>query len=199
MSRAGEQPAEGNSTATTMDDLNLVLGHKISRSLADSESLASANRSSSMGCRVCRARKVSAVFFSFIFSVCLIRDSFNSHAINLRSNATVGPTAVAIVNVSNSSVLTMTVQSLAAGVDQFLCPSGRSGLIDHVPVVAYQRLNATATARDVHDVAPAISSANMTEARLLAGHATSARHQLQARLKKILSLLWMLPQLLGRV
>ncbi|CCT69290.1 related to nitrate assimilation regulatory protein nirA [Fusarium fujikuroi] len=58
MSRAGEQPAEGNSTATTMEDLNLVLGHKTSRSLADSESLASANRSSSMGCRVCRARKV---------------------------------------------------------------------------------------------------------------------------------------------
>ncbi|EGU80456.1 hypothetical protein FOXB_09013 [Fusarium oxysporum f. sp. conglutinans Fo5176] len=58
MSRAGELPAEGKSTATTMEDLNLVLGHKTSRSLADSESLASANRSSSMGCRVCRARKV---------------------------------------------------------------------------------------------------------------------------------------------
>lgn len=63
MSRAGELPAEGKSTATTMEDLNLVLGHKTSRSLADSESLASANRSSSMGCRVCRARKVSDVFF----------------------------------------------------------------------------------------------------------------------------------------
>ncbi|KAF4337357.1 nitrate assimilation regulatory nirA [Fusarium beomiforme] len=57
MSRAGELPAEGKSTAT-MDDRNLVLGHKTSRSLADSESLSSVNRSSSMGCRVCRARKV---------------------------------------------------------------------------------------------------------------------------------------------
>lgn len=48
-----------------MEDLHSNRGQKTSRSLVDSESLSSVNinRNIIMGCRVCRARKVSDAFY----------------------------------------------------------------------------------------------------------------------------------------
>ena len=52
-----------------MEDPHSNRGQKASRSLADSESLSSVNinRNIIMGCRVCRARKVSDVFYFILF------------------------------------------------------------------------------------------------------------------------------------
>jgi hypothetical protein len=106
-----------------MEDHHSSPGQKTSRSLVDSESLSSVNINRNiMGCRVCRARKVSwrIFFFGFSFLSHYFMSKQFTHIKTHRSNATADQTAVAIANVFNSSVLMTTAQNRAVGVAQSL-------------------------------------------------------------------------------